>query len=53
MEALNLDKKKIDERKLYLFEEINHNELMSEKHKKTCVTLNYIKHQLIKASTVT
>ena len=50
--TLNL-KKETEETRNYLFEEINHNELISEKHKKTCVTLNYVKHLLIKASAVT
>ena len=49
--TLNL-KKKTEETRNYLFEEINHNELISEKRKKTCVTLNYVKHLLIKASAV-
>ena len=36
----------------YLVEEINRNELISEKHKKVCTTLNYIKHFLILVSTI-
>ena len=52
-EAFTLNLKKTEETRNYLFEEINHNELISEKHKKTCVTLNYVKHLLIKASAVT
>ena len=39
--------------KNYLLEEINHNDLMSEKHKKTCKYLNYVEHLLILASIVT
>ena len=34
-------------------EEIEHNELMSKKHKKVCTALNYIEHSLILASAVT
>ena len=45
--------KNIDETRNYLIEEINQNELMSKKHKKVCTTLNYIKHFLILASTIT
>ena len=37
----------------YLVEKINHNELISKKHKKTCSTLNFIEHLLILASTFT
>ena len=33
--------------------EINQNELMSKKHKKSCTVLNYIEHLLILASAVT
>ena len=36
--------KNIDETRNYLIEEINRNEVMSEKHKKVCRTLNYIEH---------
>ena len=35
--------KKIDERRNYLIEEINRNELMSKKHK-VCRVFNYIDH---------
>ena len=45
--------KNIDETRNYLIEEINRNELMSKKHKKVCITLNYIEHFLILASTIT
>ena len=45
--------KKIDETRNYLIEEINQNELMSKKLKKVCITLNYIEHFLILASTIT
>ena len=37
----------------YLIEEINQNELISEKHKMICITLNYIEHFLVVASTIT
>ena len=37
----------------YLIEEINQNELISEKHKMICKTLNYIEHFLVVASTIT
>ena len=43
----------MDKTKDYLIEEINWNELMSNKYKKLCATLNYIEHFLILASTVT
>ena len=33
--------KKIDETRSYLLDEIKHNDLMSEIHKKTCNYLNY------------
>ena len=45
--------KNINEAKNYLIEEINQNDLMTEKHKKVCTTLNSIEHFLIKASTDT
>ena len=45
--------KKIDETRNYVLDEINHNDLKSEKCKKTCKYLNYFKHLLILASTVT
>ena len=44
--------KNIDETKNYLFEEIERKELMSRKHKKVCITLNYIEHFLILASVI-
>ena len=37
----------------YLIEEINQHELMSNKHKMICTTLNYIEHFLVVASTIT
>ena len=45
--------KNIDETRNYLTEEIDRNELMIEKHKKVCETLNYIEHFLILGSTIT
>ena len=44
--------KNIDETRNYFLEKLEQNELMSKKHKKVCVTLNYIEHFLILASTV-
>ena len=45
--------KNVDERRNYLIEEINRNELVSKKHKNVCTTLNYIKQILILASKIT
>ena len=45
--------KKIDEIRNYLIEEINRNELMSNKQWKVCRVLNYIDHSLIAISTIT
>ena len=39
----------IDEIRNHFVEEIEQNELMSNKHKKDCTTLNYIEHFLILA----
>ena len=44
--------KNIDETRNYLIEEIDWNELISEKHKKVCITLNYIEHFLILGFTI-
>ena len=44
---------KIDEIRNHILEEIKQNELMSRKHEKVCVTLNYIENFLILASAVT
>ena len=41
-----------DETRNYLLGEINHNDLMSEKYKKTCKYLNYVEHLLILSSTI-
>ena len=43
---------KIDETRNYLLEKIKHNDLMSEKYKKTCHYLNYVEHLLILVSRV-
>ena len=43
----------IDETRNYLIEEIDPNELISKKHKKVCIYLNYIEHFLILTSTIT
>ena len=45
--------KNIDETRNYFLNETEQNELMSKKHKKVCITLNYIEHFLILASTIT
>ena len=45
--------KNIDKTRNYLIEEINQNELMSEKHKKVCRVLTYIENLLILTCTVT
>ena len=45
--------KEIDETRNYLLDEIKHNDLMSEKYKKTCKYLNYVEHLLILFSTGT
>ena len=45
--------RKIDETRNYLQDEITHNDLMSEKYKKTCKYLNYVENLLIIASTIT
>ena len=45
--------RKIDKTRNYLLDEIQYNDLMSEKYKKTCSFLNYVEHLLILASTVT
>ena len=45
--------RKTDEARDSLLHEIFHNDLMSEKNKKTCKYLNYVEDLLILASTVT
>ena len=51
--AEEFELKNIDEKRNYFFEELEQNELMSKKHKKVCVTVDYIEHFFILASTVT
>ena len=53
MASLEFRLKKLDETRNYLIEEIKHNDLVYEKHRKTLKYLNYVKHLLIIASTVT
>ena len=45
--------KNIDETRNCFLEKINQNEWMIKKHKNVSTTLNYIKHFLILASTIT
>ena len=45
--------KDIDEKRNYLLEEIKQNEFMSRKHKKVHATIDYIRHFLNLASTIT
>ena len=45
--------KRIDETRSHFIEDIKQNDLMSKKHKKVCLVLNYIEHLLILASAVT
>ena len=53
MSNLETRLRKIDETKNYLLDKIKHIKLMSEKYKKTCKFLNYVKHLLILVSAVT
>ena len=50
--SLEFRLRKIDETKNYLLDEINHNDLMSEKNKKTCKYLNFVELLVILVSTV-
>ena len=45
--------KNTDETRNYILDEIKHNDLMSEKYKKTCKYLNYVEQLLILASAIT
>ena len=45
--------KKKYETKNYLIEEINRNDLKSQRNKKICTVLNYIEHSLISVSAIT
>ena len=40
--SLQFKLRKVDETKNYLLKEINHNNVISEKNKKTCKYLNYV-----------
>ena len=51
--SLDCRLRKLDETRNYLLDDIKHNDLMSEKYKKTCKYLNYVEHLPILASTVT
>ena len=51
--SLEFRLRKIDETRNFLLKEIKHNDLMSEKYKKTYKYLNYVEHLLILVSTVT
>ena len=51
--SLEFRLRKIDETRKHFFDEIKHNDLMSEKYKKTCKYLNYIEHLPFLVSTVT
>ena len=42
----------IDETRNYLLEEIKHNDLMSEKHKKVCRALNFFEHFFVFISAI-
>ena len=53
MSSLEFRLRKIDEARNYILDEINHNDLMTEKYKKICKYLNYFEHLLILVSTVT
>ena len=47
--SLKFRLRKIDETRNYILDEAKHNALISEKYKKTCKYLNYVKHWLILA----
>ena len=51
--SLEFKLRKIDETRNYLLEEIDHDDLKSEKLKKTCKCLNYVEHLLILISAIT
>ena len=53
MSILEFKLKKIDETRNCLLEEIEQNDLMSEKHQRTCKYLNYVEPLLILASKIT
>ena len=51
MSGLEFRLRKIDEIRNDLLVEIKHNDLMSERYKKTCKYLNFVEHLLILIST--
>ena len=51
--SLEFRLRKTDETRNYLLDEIKHNDLMSEKYKKTCKYLNYVGNLLILSSIIT
>ena len=51
--SLEFRLRKTDETRNYLLDEIKHNDLMSEKYKKTCKNLNYVENLLILSSAIT
>ena len=48
--SLEFRLRKNDETRNYLLDEIKHNDIMSEKYKKTCKHLNYVEHLLVLVS---
>ena len=44
--SLEFRLRKIDETRNYVLDEIKHNDLMSEKYKKTCKDLDYVENCL-------
>ena len=52
MTSLDFRLKKIDETRNFLLDEIKHNDLISEKCKKACRTLNYFEQFLVFYSAV-
>ena len=53
MSSLEFRLKEIDETRNHILDEINHNDLISEKYRKTCKYLKYLKQLLIFGSTAT
>ena len=53
MTSLDVRLKRIGETRNYQLDEIEHNDLMREKHKKPCKNLNYFEHSLLFISDVT
>ena len=52
MASLEFRLRKINETRKYLLEEIKHNDLMSEKCKKTCKYVVYFKRAIIQNQTI-